>query len=100
MNDMDVGDKATNESNDWDHSGRLISMGAGITMDYCSPNFAGSQQEMINVCARCSLWHRSQITKGIPQDMDNWEFFLCHVTFLVILKLSGTTQFDRTMPQW
>jgi hypothetical protein len=38
MNDMDVGDKATNESNDWDHSGRLISMGAGITMDYCSPN--------------------------------------------------------------
>ena len=60
----------------------------------------GSQQEMINVCARCSLWHRSQITKGIPQDMDNWEFFWCHVTFRVILKLSGTTQFDRTMPQW
>ena len=68
--------------------------------DYCSPNVWQPALEMINVCARCSLWHRSQITKGIPQDMDNWEFFWCRVTFRVMpQKLSGTTQFDRTMPQ-
>ena len=73
--------------------------GLGLLWITVPPMF-GSQQEMINVCARCSLWHRSQITKGIPQDMDNWEFFWCHVTLRVILKLSGTTQFDRTMPQW